>query len=534
MCLAIFISHCRRLFFLTEENAIDQKSSDLGEEFFSQKSLKSIWWLIISKLITFLIYFSVSVIVVRGLSPKEYGTLSFFKSVASYLVALCALGLNISVLRFIPELMANNNLAGLKRLLSKTAILQFIAICCAGIVLASFSGQLSRWFNFDFNLYAIFALFLAGCLVTKCFFNDSLTALYQLKNVATISTLQAIIWIILISSVIYLRKGVKGVLLAEAISYLAVSAMGAMFLYRHISSLNMRSPTFGIGKSRVFFLSAPVLMESIMRSFTLQYTEIFFLGYYFCSEVVGFYDLGYSTTHMVITFLPLSVQTLFVASFAEAYAKDKTSLPNLVSGMFQILTVITVPIACFGICFAPYAISLIYGEDMSRAGPITSFFSAMHILPLINMPLSMAIIAREQYMRTLWLEVIFVVTNLILDFLLIKHFELYGAMAAVIGTFIITIPIQLTYIRKLIGGIYFPTGFFLRIFIPSIILSLLLFMIIRPTSILVLIGTVLLYGLLLLVVIKYLRLIRPDDTKRFRSIGLEKLNRIIDFFDSPR
>ncbi len=496
--------------------------------FFSKRSMASILWLLVSKVFTFLIYFSISVIVVRKLTPEEYGSLSIYKSIVSYMVILCGLGLNISILRFIPELVSTHNFSGLRNLLSKAVIVQFIGLILGGFGILLLQNTISNWFKLDFNSYSPVILFLVMCFLAKGFVNDSLTAFFKLKNVAFISSLQAAVWILLVASLLYGGLAIKGVLIAEAISYLIVSAIGAFYLVKHVRGLNLRSPSYGIGKRRVILLSLPTWLNNMMLQFMMQYTEIFFIGYFFTPVLAGQYELGFSTTFLVITFIPMTVHTVFVSAFAEAYSKDKSSLPQLVSGMFQILILITVPISCFGLFNASEAVAMFYGSDMAAAGPIAAAFSLIHILPMINVPLSMAITAKELNLSTLWLQFVQVVTNLILDFLLIRSFGVYGAIGAVAGTFVITLPIKLLVIRGLIGGIYFPMMFFLRVFIPSFLIAGLVSMNISGDTIPSLICAGIGYVTLYFAIMKYGRLIRRSDTEKFRAIGLPKLNRFFD------
>ena len=58
-----------------------------------------------------------------------------------------------------------------------------------------------------------------------------------------------------------------------------------------------------------------------------------------------------------------------------------------------------------------------------------------------------------------------IVVNLFLDWLLIVHFRLgaWGGVGAVLGTFLLTVPVRVWYVGRIIGGIHFPIRFFLRV-----------------------------------------------------------------------
>ena len=159
----------------------------------------------------------------------------------------------------------------------------------------------------------------------------------------------------------------------------------------------------------------------------------------------------------------MALQTLFSSAFAEAYQRDKELLPKMVSSMFKVLILLSLPLAATGFLFSEILVEKLYGEDMKSAGRVAKYFSLIHILPLISMPLSMAVTTLEKNSRTVGLLILQVTVNIALDIILIPQYGLMGAVAAVLLTFVLTIPIRLSVIRRLIGGIWFPVKFFIQV-----------------------------------------------------------------------
>ena len=54
-------------------------------DFFSRQAMVSIPWLVASKVFTFVLYFVISVVIVRGLSAADYGVYSLLNSIAERL-----------------------------------------------------------------------------------------------------------------------------------------------------------------------------------------------------------------------------------------------------------------------------------------------------------------------------------------------------------------------------------------------------------------------------------------------------------------
>jgi hypothetical protein len=111
----------------------------------------------------------------------------------------------------------------------------------------------------------------------------------------------------------------------------------------------------------------------------------------------------------------------------------------------------------------------------------------------------------------------------------------------VAGTFFITIAPRLLVARDLIGGLYFPGRFFLRMLAALVLIAGALFWITRQADLFgrfdniwlnigLLLATGLAYLVVFLVSIRLLRLVRPDDIAEFKALGIPRLNRFLALF----
>ena len=53
-------------------------------------------WMVLSKLVLFVVYFGVSILTVNGLGKEKFGIYSLMTNIASYLLVLCGLGLGMA------------------------------------------------------------------------------------------------------------------------------------------------------------------------------------------------------------------------------------------------------------------------------------------------------------------------------------------------------------------------------------------------------------------------------------------------------
>ncbi len=498
--------------------------------FFSKKAVASAPWLIAGKVLTFVAYLLVSVLIVRGLGPERYGVYALLLNIAEYLVVLCALGLNNGLLRFVPELVTHNNKTGLSRLLVNAASIQLLTVVTIGVALWALQGTVSHIFHLEFGNYALFVTLLMAMLLSKEYLNNVFTALFRARFLAVVSVGQASVFIAALAFLSYHHLySPQAVLLAFSGSIALMAILSIGVLLRFFKRWKSYRSDDGIGRRRIMNLALPMMFNGMTNKLLQQYSEVFFLGYFVAPAIVGYYTLGYSLAFLALTFLPMALHTLFTSAFAEAYTRSKESLGELTKSVYQILIAFTVPLACFGFFFSPRTIVLVYGVEMAPAGPIAAFFCVFGLLPTVWMPLSMALTATEQVKKTMWLNGFQLAVNLVLDYVLIKAYGVTGAMAAIAVTYALTAPVKLWVIKGLLGGLYVPLSFLVRIAVPALTLAWVFNAAYPMPNFVELVGMGLAYACVLLVTLRAFGLVRTDDAHRFRSLDITVLNYLIDF-----
>ncbi len=517
-----------------------------GGAFFSREAVGSIPWMVVGKLVLFFLYFGISILTVNGLGKEQYGVYSLMVNISAYMVMLCGLGLGVALMRYIPELAARKNRFGLIHLLWKSATLQLISVMAVSMLLLSFSGPLQRLFKAEhiehFEFYLKLACGLTGLLLLKDFVGNVFTSLFKTRTVAILSVAQGGVWFGMLYIWLALRPVVGTVFFVQMFSVGTIYLVGATVLFRHIKNLPWENREFGIGKRRALSFSGTIVLSSILRTVMFKYSEVFFLAAVAGTTVAGMYDLGYTLPYTVITFLPLAFLPIFTAAFAEAYVKDNDCLGLLVKSYYKVLMMVSLPVAVLGAYFSPAAYRILYKGEMDEAGHVASAFCIVLILPLVSMPLSAAIKAKEKVLNMVPMLVLQLVVNLWLDWLLIVHFKMgvWGGILAVAGTFVLTIPIRLKVVYSILGGVYFPAAFCLRITAALAALGWSfnwlaeksgLFGLVenRLVNVALLFGIGALYMVLFLLAVRYLRLVRREDIEDFHALEIDKLNTLLRF-----
>ncbi|WP_372795607.1 oligosaccharide flippase family protein [Pontiella sp.] len=519
-----------------------RKHAEAG--FFSREAVGSVPWVILGKAVLFFVYFGISMLTVNGLGKEQYGIYSLMTNISAYMVVLCSLGLGAALMRYVPELTARKNRRGLLFLMWKSAVLQLAAVVGVSAVLLYFSGPLQQLFQAGhvehFRFYLMLACGLALLLLLKDFVGTVFTSIYKTRTAAILSVVYGSVWLLMLYVWLYYKPAIGSVFFVQMLSIGLIYSLGAVLLFKYVYGLTWTNNEFGIGKKRTLAFSATVMLSTLLRMVMFKYSEIFFVAAVMGATAAGVYDLGYTLPYTVITFIPLALLPVFTSAFAEAFVRDPGCLGRLIRSYYKVLMLASMPIGILGAFFAPDAYRILYRGQMEEAGHLASAFCMVLLLPLISMPLSAAIKAKEKVLQMVPMLILQLVVNLYLDWLFIVYFKLgtWGGIYAVAGTFLLTIPFRLAVIQKVLGGIYFPAGFFFRIGSVLAVLSFLLKQLTDSVGLFHLftyqwinIGLLFATGGLFLVLfvlcIRYLGLIRREDVEEFQALDIRKLNRVI-------
>lgn len=522
-------------------------SEEQGGAFFSREAVSGVPWMVASKAILFFVYFAISVLVVRYLGSTQYGVYAICINIGEWAGVFCGLGLVSALFRFVPELVVQRNAAGLKRLIWKSLWLQIAATFAGTFILVLMKPWLNEWFHIDFGPYLVLTGLLIGFSLLKENVSAVETSLFRTKHISMLTLARGILWLVLVVTLLREVPTAGSALWTQILSYAPVYIVGLWLMYRYIYSFDWRSPPYGIGRRRTAQYSFAILSNTVVRMMMMKYTEVFFLGLTVTPAVIGAYDLGYSLPPLVIFFIPDSLHMLFTSGFAEAYSRDQNCLGRLIKAYYKMTILFMVPLAIFGFFFSPAAVIMVYGDDMALAGVLASGFCIIHLLSTISTPLSMAIKAKEKIMATMPVMILQIVINLFLDWLLIVYFNLgvWGGMGAVAGTFLISAPIRLSVVKKILGGIFFPTAYTIRMTFTLFILASIMIVVSDHWNLLGLFKTRWLnvvtlfvlgaiYLLLFFVAIRMFRLVKDEDVADFRELNIKKLNFVFNLLTPPR
>jgi O-antigen/teichoic acid export membrane protein len=499
---------------------------------FPKEAVNSLSWMLLNKVTVTIIAFLITVVIVRYLGNEKYGIYSLLSSFYGCLIIICSFGLNNSILRFIPELVQKKNGSNIRIFLFKVLLIQSFIGALLTILLYYTTPIWDKIFNQRLGILLPLTGAWSILFILRASIADSLIALFKVKQLAIVSFFQNLVWLLVL---IVTLKEFAEVKVAICVNITVISfAMFFLFLFllREIKSFDLDKSQNFIERSRIIKLALPDFVNQGLSTMLRQYTEIFFLGAYFPATIVGIYELGFFLPTMALAVIPHSTKNIFISAFSKVYVADKSSLGAMVSSAHKFLHSIVLPLSALGFFYSGQLIPLIYGDSMRDAGFVASFYSILGAISMISIPYAVAIVTKEKVANILPLTIMQIIVNIIADYLLIPKHGINGAIAAISITFIITYPVRLYVISRIIGGLFFPGLFILKIFILSYSIGYLFYLILPKMDYITMIPIILSYFSLYLISVKYLKIIKLVDIGALAETENKYIRKAIDLIVS--
>lgn len=428
----------------------------------SQRVAGQAVWSVLAKVATLAGTLGVSVLAARMLGKDAFGVWSLARNLGAFGVLLVSAGLDRALLRFVPELEALGAQAGVRRLLRTVLLLQLALWAAASALLLLLAPLFERLFT-----PALLPLLPAVCLFAAAFaFKETLYqihfALGRARILAIATTVTGVGWLALTAVWLSAGGGAGAVLAAQSLALLAAVGLLVPSLGRAFAAVPQRTAE-GIAGRRLGAYAGSQMGSSLVNLVVQRQSEIYFLAAVASPAVVGFYDLAYSLPQLGLELVPLSLYAVVLAAMTSTVHRDPSRLASLVGWYYKLLAAVTLPFALLGAAWADRAVVLLYGDAMAPAGDLARIFSLVHLLPFVSLPVGAALNVTERSHRTLRFGLAQVGVNLLLDFLLIPRFQVAGAVAAVVLTFLLVTPLTLRYAVRQTGPLEFPWRWILRL-----------------------------------------------------------------------
>jgi len=419
---------------------------------------------IISVLFGFVLYF----IITRYYGAESMGTFSIINSVLMIALLFSLHGTNTAILRFIPEHITKySKESSLNIFRQMLYIVLFFSLVVSFLIYIN-SDFIANYFFHDqtliplLSLAVFFIIFQAiGTLNMEALRAFKSVKIYALMQI--FSPLSKLIILLLLTGIYYQLNNPIYALLYSHLALVMVSIIALWFVFKDKKTIDQNDNKIVkyIKIKDLFSISFPMFLTSAMY-IVMSQTDILMLGSLATMSDVGVYAVVVKLATLTV-FILTSINAIVAPKFSELYHSSKIEeLKNIAQKSSKLMFWGSLPVIIVNIFFGLFILQL-FGDEFARGYYALLFLSIGYFVNslvgsvgyLLNM---------SGHQKALNKIVIFGgLVNIILNYLLIPIYGIYGAAFASMISMILWNLLASLYIKKIFGFYIFYVPINLKI-----------------------------------------------------------------------
>ncbi len=401
-----------------------------------QTILKNTFWLSLSTVTNKLLALALVIYAARILGAEGYGQFSFALALVSLLMVFSDLGLAAIVNReFAKEKQEKEELYSIFSLKIILALVTFIIVFLSSIFVSPEKNTQSL-------ILTLSVFFLLNSLMGV--FYSIFHARQKMEYESWFEAVQSLLILLLGLFALFNFPSPKNLSYAYAVSALAAFTAVSTFFHFRIFPLKLK---WRIAVWKKFLrMSWPLALVGLF-GLVYSYTDSVMLGYWGMLKETGWYNAAYKI--MTVSLVPMG---LIGASFYPALSKfsgeSKEKLQKAWGLELEIMIAIALPLVVGGIVLASPIMNSFYPSDFTPAIPAFQILIGGAGLIFLYRPLYDVMIVLNQQNKTFWITMAGAVLNVVLNFMLIPRYSLYGAAFATVFTHVLVLGSFVFLIKK--------------------------------------------------------------------------------------
>jgi O-antigen/teichoic acid export membrane protein len=313
------------------------------------------------------------------LSPGEMGLYTLALAAPTLISLLRDWGVNSALVKYTAQYNSEGQLVRAMRILRTSLVFEVVV----GFVLTVVSVLLSSVFAEIYHAASIAPLIEVASLIIliNSFWTIAQAAFtgferMELNNVSLI--VQAVVKVVLVSSLVILGFGVFGAVLGYVVSFLVAGVAGTLLLWffcrsfrdppsRSLGLLREASTSVGaVGLAGLVRYGLPLSVAAIIGSFQTQFYTVL-MGVYATADAVGNYAIA-STFVVLIAFFATPISTMLFPAFSKLdFNRDYEALKSAFQFSVKYASLLVVPVAVIVMSLSQPAVSTLFGTKYSSA-----------------------------------------------------------------------------------------------------------------------------------------------------------------------
>jgi O-antigen/teichoic acid export membrane protein len=402
----------------------------------TDKVIKNTFYLFLSQAVVFLTPFILTPVIISYIGNTQFG---IYALVLGFMgtFGLFDLSISTSFIKFISEHYNRKEFPELNYVVNTGFYFYFLFSASVTLLGFVFSDVLISMLNIPADLYETAVFALRTSLIVFLFANSAsifISILISIQKMYLNSIIGIFINILnagITYLLLYLGYGLKGILLSNLGAVIISVAVSIFLVLKEVPELKFSVSNWHPASFKKMTKFGVQMQVSKMSGFASEKYDEFLLGLFSVISNVTFYNLAGRITRLG-RFVPLQLFQQVAPVAAELNAKENhEKLKELFEVSTRYLTFSAIPIFLFIFVFAELIISAWVGPGYEISAYLIRILAAGQLINLIISAPGNSIIPNLGYPKYLMYEgLINLILNLVLSFILIKH---YGIIGAAIG-----------------------------------------------------------------------------------------------------
>lgn len=383
------------------------------------KYLKNTSWILLERSIRLIVLLLINIYIARYLGPDQLGLLSYATSFVAIFMIVASLGLDSIVIR---ELVTG--VEKKSEIMGTAFLLKVIATFCMWLLL----GLILLLKETD-TITTDLILIIAFSSIFNVFsvIDYSFQAEVKSKYVVMVLFTQVIISSLLKLLIIYLKLP----LIWFAHTYIAdnlIVAIGLCIIYLYNKYEILSWKWKSCLALKLLRSSWPLIFSGLAVTMYMRIDQIMI------KEMVGNRDAGIYAVAVQLSeawyFIPMAISSSLYPAIIAAKTKGKALYHKQLQDIYSILIWIAILISTTTTVLSPWLITLLYGSEFTESSHILNIIIWSSVFVSIGIASGKWLINEHMQKFALYRTLVGLITNVVLNYLLITKYGVYGAAVA--------------------------------------------------------------------------------------------------------
>jgi len=380
-----------------------------------------------------LIGLATAVMLARYLGPEDYGKYALITSFTYLFMVLSDFGLNDLIVMDV----AKNYSIARKYLVSGFIIK--VVFSCLGIVFLNLSIYLMGYSKEIVLCTAVFSAHILFITLTNVV-SSIVKAFERMEYASLIAIIHGIVGLTFIVALIYFQATLLEIIFSRVLTFFIGFAIGFVILVKKFVK-----PDFSFDYDlikKMIGRAFPFLMLAIISTLYFK-VDIIMLSKIKGELYVGWYTPAANDLFFGIYVIPRAVSTVTFPLFSKQYAKNVDQLRASCNYTIKLITILGVAISAGTVILAPQIINIIFGPLYQSSIIVLQIIAPAISFAFIRDPLSYALAAAGGVKILMWINLLALTMNILLNAILIPIYSHVGA--AITSAFCILLSLLATY-----------------------------------------------------------------------------------------